>query len=405
LDIIESEIDILNSCCDTQDSRLDIIESEIDLLESCCDAQDSRLDIVDSEVDILESCCDALNSRVNVLESIVDTIETQDSRFDVIESQIELLESCCDAQDSRLDVIDTEIDILESCCDVQDSRLDILESEVDLLESCCDAQDSRLDIIDSEIDSLESCCDALNSRVDVLESIVDTIEAQDSRFDVIESQIDLLESCCDAQDSRLDIIESEIDSLDSRLDIFLTNELVFVSGAMDRRGSANPTTTFSNVYGTGNVNPVLRNWLMGPSTSGTPLQPMGIQFAIPRDFDSTGSVEVDVHVLIDDNSEPADQTASIRLRANFIHNNQQLGISAGGFPEDTQSADFTIVEPTLLNALNHQLVTITMTDSVVDTIEPQDWANIAINRAAPTVGTEYASNIYLSSVTFRYKRK
>ena len=458
LDILESEVDLLESCCDAQDSRLDVIDSEIDALESkidniiigsivdrvarsCCDVQASRIDVLDSEVDILESCCDAQDSRLDILESEVDILESccdaQDSRLDIIDSEIDILESCCDAQDSRLDahdscldILKSEVDILESCCDAQDSRLDVIDSQIDILESCCDAQDSRLDVIDSEIDVLESivdnisvsdefarsCCDALDSRVDILESEIDFIiinsvidrvarsccDVQASRIDVLDSEVDILESCCDAQDSRLDII-------DSRLDTLLTGELVFTPRDMDRRLTPNPTSTFNNVYGLGALDPIIETWLMGPSSlqpTNSRRRPMSIQFKIPNDFNSNGTAEVAAHLLIDDLQGGATgETARLRLRADFKGNNEQLGTSAGGFAEDTESADFTITEPTLSNALNHQLVTITLTDSVVDAIAPRDLAYIAINRAAPMTGPEYGANIFLSTVSFRYQKK
>jgi len=454
LDVLESEVDILESCCDAhgsrldivesccdaQDSRLDVVDSEIDILESCCDAQDSRLDVIDSEVDILESCCDSQNSRLDVLESQIDGVITGsiidkvarsccdalDSRLDVVDSEIDILESCCDAQDSQLDVIDSKIDILESCCDAQDSRLDVVDSEIDILESCCDAQDSRFDVIDSQVDILESCCDAQDSRLDVIDSKIDILEsccdAQDSRFDVVDSEIDILESCCDAQDSRLDVIDSQVDILesccdaqDSRFDVFdsrfdslVSNELVFTSRDMDRRKSDNPTTTFTDVYGTGNLNPVLKVWLMGSTTATmeSRRQPMSIQFKIPDNFDSSGSVEVDIHLLIDDlGGGSTGDTARLRLRADFKANNEELGTSTGGFDEDKESADFTITEPTIATTLNHQRVTITLTDSVVDMIAPNDWAFMAIDRVLPSTGTEYDDEIFLSSVSFRYSKK
>ena len=107
---------------------------------------------------------------------------------------------------------------------------------------------------------------------------------------------------------------------------------------------------------------------------------------IPNDFDSSsnGSAEVDVTLLIDSSGEMGD--ARLRLRGDFKRNNQQLGSSAGGFAEDTESADFSVIEPVLTDALNHQRVTITLTDSVVDTIEPSDWAFLVLNRIAPTGG-------------------
>ncbi len=440
IDVLDSEVDVLESCCDAHDSRLDILESEVDILESCCDAQDSRLDIIDSKIDILESCCDAQDSRLDVIDSEIDILESccdaQDSRLDVIDSEIDILESCCDAHDSRLDILESEVDILESCCDAQDSRLDVIDSEIDVLESCCDALDSRVDILESIVDNISvsdefarSCCDALDSRVDILESIVDNIsvsdefarsccDALDSRVDLLESEIDFIiinsvidrvaRSCCDAQDTRLDILESEVDVLESRFDA-LTNELVFTPRDMDRRLTPNPTSTFNNVYGIGALDPIIETWLMGRSSlqpTDSRRRPMSIQFKIPNDFDSNGTVEVDAHLLIDDlQGGETNETARLRLRADFKGNNEQLGTSAGGFAEDTESADFTITEPTLSSALNHQLVTITLTDSVVDAIEPRDWAYIAINRAAPMTGTEYGANIFLSTVSFRYQKK
>ncbi len=69
--------------------------------------QDSRLDVIDSDIDILESCY------------------YLHSQLDVINSEIDLLESCYDSQDSRPDVIDSKIDALENCCD-EHSRLDVI---------------------------------------------------------------------------------------------------------------------------------------------------------------------------------------------------------------------------------------------------------------------------------------
>ena len=209
-EINDSRIDLLESCCEINDSRIDVLESEIDeisitddvdsridLLESCCEVTDSR-------TDLLESCCEVNDSRIDVLESRIDEISVTDE----VDSRLDLLESCCEINDSR-------IDLLESCCEVTDSR-------TDLLESCCEVNDSRIDVlesrideisvteeVDSRLDLLESCCEVNDSRIDVLESRIDEISVTDD----VDSRLDLLESCCEVNDSRIDVLESLIDTI------------------------------------------------------------------------------------------------------------------------------------------------------------------------------------------------
>ncbi len=190
----------------------------------------------------------------------------------------------------------------------------------------------------------------------------------------------------------MDIVESRLDGL--------TDELVFTPTDIESPGTTSPDISFSQVYGSGSSFPTIRVWIMKDSENDP--SPLSIQFKIPNDFHSDGIVVVDAHLLIDDLGASGD--ARLQLRADFKGNNEQLGINAGGFADDVESTDFTITEPTLSEALNHQRVSMTLTDSVVNAIEPRDWAFIVLNRAVPS-GSEYDNDIYLSSVSFRYPKQ
>ena len=178
--------------------------------------------------------------------------------------------------------------------------------------------------------------------------------------------------------------------------VTLDGQILFSSFDMTKDAVASPETKFSDVYTTSGLLFPIRVWSLHPS--GSTQEAITLLFNIPADFDTILPLQVELHLMID-NKAAAGTNAALLVRADFKGNNAQFGAAAGGAEQSITSSTITFTEPTG-NNLKHVMVTVPLNNTG---IFPGDFAFMAFTRAAPT-GTEYNADIYLSSVSFRYKK-
>ncbi len=174
-----------------------------------------------------------------------------------------------------------------------------------------------------------------------------------------------------------------------------TGELVFNANNFVNNSGRNPNTLFFNFSPTtGPSRPPLATWAL--NNSNQVQDPLSLAFQIPNNFDNTGSVDIEIHLIIA-NAKANGETAALRVRSEFVKNDQELG--TGGFSQTIVSDDISITDPTNGN-LRHVFTTISLDAS---TILAQDWAFLVLDRTAPSVpANEYEADVYLSSISFRY---
>lgn len=176
------------------------------------------------------------------------------------------------------------------------------------------------------------------------------------------------------------------------------SELIFTPLSSSKDGVATTDTRFDNVYGSTPPLIALRTWLIPQSS--TTQQPTTIMFNVPADFDTTWAPTIDLNLLIANNGATG-SVANLRVRADFEGNNAEFGTAspANGFVQTVTSGDLTITEPTSTNLKNIR-ASIALDNTVIN---PRTVAVLVIDRVS-TTGTEYANNIYLGSIVFRYKK-
>lgn len=178
--------------------------------------------------------------------------------------------------------------------------------------------------------------------------------------------------------------------------VTLDGFIIFNSYSFTKDVAASPDTKFDDVYTTSGVLFPMRVWSMHPS--GSTQEAITLLFNIPQDFDTLLPLELELHLLVD-NKGATGTTAAIQIYADFKSAGMEIGASAGGPEQSITSSTLTFTEPTS-NDLRHESITIPLNNS---DIFPGDIAFIAFVRTAPT-GTEYNNDIYLSSVSFKYKK-
>ncbi|HLX52443.1 MAG TPA: hypothetical protein VKR58_00785, partial [Aquella sp.] len=97
----------------------------------------------------------------------------------------------------------------------------------------------------------------------------------------------------------------------------------------------------------------------------------------------------------------------VQIEADYATSPQEIGTSAPatGFSETLTTGNFTISEPTgstgTQQNLNHIVVSINLSGAK---IAGNNWGYLALSRVAPTSGTEYDKDIYLTLFVIKYTR-
>jgi len=174
-----------------------------------------------------------------------------------------------------------------------------------------------------------------------------------------------------------------------------TGQLVFNACNFVNNSGRNPNALFFTFAPTtGATRPPLATWALNKSNHMQ--DPLSLTFQIPNSFDNTGSAEIEIHLIITNVGASGNSTA-LRVRADFVNNDQEMG--TGGFSQTIISDDISITDPTNGN-LRHVFTTISLDASA---ILAQDWAFLVLDRTAPSIpANEYDADIYLSSISFRY---
>ncbi len=176
--------------------------------------------------------------------------------------------------------------------------------------------------------------------------------------------------------------------------VTLDGEIIFDSFSLTKDAAATPDTKFNDVYTTSGLLFPIRVWSMHPSSSTQEV--ITLLFNIPQDFDTILPLELQLHLVVD-NKAASGNNAAFLVQADFKGNNAEFGST--GAEQSVTSSTITFTEPTG-NNLKHEWLTIPLINSG---IFPGDIAFVAFTRGVPT-GTEYNNDIYLSSVSFRYKK-
>jgi hypothetical protein len=174
---------------------------------------------------------------------------------------------------------------------------------------------------------------------------------------------------------------------------------------MSDNSTGNPDTSFSNVYGTGVTAPILNAWSVNRSNEVQ--DPVGAQFTIPDDLDTASPITVEIHFFIDVIGGSTGNQANVQIQADYAASGVEIGISAPatGFAETVTSGNFTITEPTGSSGgqqnLTHTTTIVTLDGSLM---VGKNWGYIVLRRIAPTSGTEYDRDIYLTTFVIKYTR-
>ncbi len=272
----------------------------------------------------------------------------------------------------------------------------IARSLIEQLTTVVDSQQTQ-------IDELQTCCEQNSNAI----SILDLCCEQNSS--IIASQavyINNLESCCEQNSNAISILEvccSTVESLIGGYGEIVFNALqmgAMVSGA----DSITPSALSIPGFNIGTSSVLLYGWSIMPSTSPAPVAPC-MTFEVPYDIDTTQTIQVDAHFLVKDptiTTTASVYTARIQLHTAFAGNNGLIGPNYGIV---LTSTDVTVVNPG--NPFN-QLRQFKVTFDLVNTstiIAAQDWGALVFNRVAPSIpANEYNAPIYLSAVSFRYRR-
>lgn len=208
---------------------------------------------------------------------------------------------------------------------------------------------------------------------------------------------------------------------------------VFNANTMQVAGITIPSSVFEFRYANGVIDNVIPLIPFGPALNAWPLMPVNlveilspvdVAFAVPLDFVASGTVQIDLHLLVDytpllDLLLPPVHSGNIELQLQFDFkgNGEKLGINVSpvfGFAETIKTGNFFVEEPTFdgttelgidIPAANQSLILyvirVTLPDSSL--VAAKDWAHVAITRIDDTFEEgNYPGTAYLSEVTVNY---
>lgn len=153
------------------------------------------------------------------------------------------------------------------------------------------------------------------------------------------------------------------------------------------------------IFGTGVTTSSINAWSILPSTMTQ--SPINMQFPIPRKLNKNKPLSLDLYFLVSNHAAAAGK-ARIMVNVEYLDQNASFDVSNNAtFSYSAQSKNFTVAEPVAGNltmiCINVPLETTGLRKSM--------FALLSVTRMAPTSGTEYAEDIYLSAANFRYVTK
>ena len=141
-------------------------------------------------------------------------------------------------------------------------------------------------------------------------------------------------------------------------------------------------------------------WVLDPTT----LNPVNLQFSLPKDLDVNSPASLSLFILIPKTVSPLGNTANLQIQADY-RINQEIGTGspATGYAETVSTGNFTIIQPVSLLSTN--LCVMRVDVSLTPSLMMQNgWANFVIQRIAPLTLQDYSASLYLSVVAFNYSK-
>ena len=135
-------------------------------------------------------------------------------------------------------------------------------------------------------------------------------------------------------------------------------------------------------------------WTVPPSSSSQ--SPVIVPLQLPTGFTAAGA-QLDVTFILTHQSATG-STINIQIIGAFASSGTT--IVSGAMPNINSSGTIAITEPAAATSIEILKVTVNLT-SLPGTAVAGNWGTIGCLRIAPT-GTEYAGNIYVSTMVLRY---
>jgi hypothetical protein len=147
------------------------------------------------------------------------------------------------------------------------------------------------------------------------------------------------------------------------------------------------------VLGTGITTALIPAWIMAPSNQVQ--YPVSMQFPVPDNLRSDRDMEIILHFFA---TQQNIQAGLFKLRIEGWWTSVGEEFATADMTWVADSADSLIIEPTAPNLLRHVYVNTTLNLTQLERI---DFVRLAFTRVAPD-NIEYAGDIYLAAIEFRY---
>ena len=164
-------------------------------------------------------------------------------------------------------------------------------------------------------------------------------------------------------------------------------EIVFTEGDFYSSQVGSSVNIFADVF---NQSINLKAWQL----SKDPTEQLIVMFAVPKDFDITKNVEIDVHLFVN-SAEKTEGKAAFIVNIEFA---PKLGLVGPPFVQSIQSGDLNIT-PSVGTSLLQIRTTLAC---ALPLLAPESLVILSIQRIAPASHKEYSGKLYMSSMTFRY---
>ena len=150
------------------------------------------------------------------------------------------------------------------------------------------------------------------------------------------------------------------------------------------------------ILGTGITSPLIPAWIMSPSAQTQ--YPVSIQFPLPDNLRTDRDMELIFHFL----ATKQNAAGAIKVRINGSWQGIDEEFASDDMVFVAESDNISVVEPTSANLIRHVYASVLITSDMLAGITRTDFVRLAFTRVHPRNATEYARDIYLAAVEFRY---
>ncbi|RTL06684.1 collagen-like protein [Candidatus Dependentiae bacterium] len=185
-----------------------------------------------------------------------------------------------------------------------------------------------------------------------------------------------------------------------------TGVITFSPGAMTASNNTLPTSLF-NVFPATNATTTSKNtiaaWRIFSSTGSgngsVSIPPVNINFGLPKDFNGAVNPTVEIYFFSrKNNASTIPSIVNWQVYAAYGSSATEMGAA---WSEIKTSGNISITEPFSTGGLVIYRANITL-NSV--SLAPSSWCQLTVTRIAPTSGTEYNKDLYLSAINFNYEK-